>query len=938
VRKGGYMKILKYFMLCFILYFAFAFSNQIQAKANTEGSCNPDLVAPVISNTKDFILEQDQEEPDYLEGIEFTDNCGTVHYYVESRFVDLTTVGVYPLYYFASDNSGNSTSITVFVHVKYDITLPLLSGLEDKRFPAHTDLNDALFLEGVTANDNREGDITHMIQVDYTQVDTTKVGIYDVIYTVTDAHLNTRTETTQVEIYDEEAPIISIESPVFEVFNQEPDWFDYITVTDNLDTAPTITITHNDVNLNQIGTYTITYQAVDAEGNESTATMTVEVKDTTSPIVVVSDQAYEVFSEAPDWLSLIQISDNYDPNLIVEIDTSLVNFNVLGDYVVTVTATDQSQNTTTVSFTVTIEDTTGPRIEGHIPNQEVLSDEPDWLSFITVTDLYDQNPTIEITEFNVNLNMLGTYTITFKATDAEGNETFKTLTVIVEDTTKPTIQLPDSTPTIEVFDTLPDLLSYLTITDNFDSNPFIEIEHTIDRNTIGLYDVTITVTDGSGNTDTKIYQIQVVDTVKPEIILTHQFKHLIGDETPDYLQFIEITDNYDGIISVEKLTIHDSFVNLNQEGLYPITFEVMDSSGNYNYLSTKIEVYDETAPVISGMKDLIIPLNFTTINYLDGVTASDNILNDITNEIIVNDSHVQYSEAGSYFLNYIVIDLSNNVTIKTITVTVVEDTDAPTLSNTKDITIDVSDPEPNYLEGVVATDNLDEILFIHVDKTAVQLDVLGSYDIIYTTTDRSGNTTVMTQQVHVVDRVNPTLSGTKDTKVEVGGTVPNYLLGVTAADNYDTELEIVVDQSLVKYDTLGAYQITYTVTDSSGNATTAKQNVTIVDTTKPVLSGVKDMTITKGKTFDPKTGIRATDNYDPSVEITTSGDYNPKKVGTYTITVKASDASGNIATEAYQLTVEQNYTYFIWGASIAGAMILSGSIFFVVKKKKKQLQ
>ena len=55
-------------------------------------------------------------------------------------------------------------------------------------------------LEGVTATDEEDGDISGSIEVLNNEVDTTKVGIYEVTYKVTDSQGASTTKTIYVAV------------------------------------------------------------------------------------------------------------------------------------------------------------------------------------------------------------------------------------------------------------------------------------------------------------------------------------------------------------------------------------------------------------------------------------------------------------------------------------------------------------------------------------------------------------------------------------------------------------------------------------------------------------------------------------------------------------------------------------------------------------------
>ena len=107
---------------------------------------------------------------------------------------------------------------------------------------------------------------------------------------------------------------------------------------------------------------------------------------------------------------------------------------------------------------------------------------------------------------------------------------------------------------------------------------------------------------------------------------------------------------------------------------------------------------------------------------------------------------------------------------------------------------------------------------------------------------------------------------------------------------------------------LGVTTVTAKATDSLGNSASADFTVTVVDTTAPEISGVPaDMTLEATSaagaiaTWDTPT---ASDLVDDSVDVSCdadSGDTFP--LGETTVTVSATDANGNTATDSFTVTV-----------------------------------
>jgi hypothetical protein len=135
--------------------------------------------------------------------------------------------------------------------------------------------------------------------------------------------------------------------------------------------------------------------------------------------------------------------------------------------------------------------------------------------------------------------------------------------------------------------------------------------------------------------------------------------------------------------------------------------------------------------------------------------------------------------------------------------------------------------------------------------------------------------------------------------------------GATAEDNIDGDISgnIVVGGDDVDINTIGAYEITYNVSDAGGNAAVeATRTVNIVDstidTTPPLIELVGEPTInlTVGDSYLDQ-GATATDNVDATVTVIPAGVVDTDTPDTYTVTYNASDEAGNAATEVTRTVI-----------------------------------
>ncbi len=130
--------------------------------------------------------------------------------------------------------------------------------------------------------------------------------------------------------------------------------------------------------------------------------------------------------------------------------------------------------------------------------------------------------------------------------------------------------------------------------------------------------------------------------------------------------------------------------------------------------------------------------------------------------------------------------------------------------------------------------------------------------------------------------------------------------GVTATDNIDGDItaNVVVGGDTVDTNTADVYDVTYDVSDSTGNpAVQATRTVTVdaaPDTTPPVITllGNASVTVTVGSSYTDA-GATAMDNVDGdlSAGIVVNNPVDTNTVDTYTVTYNVSDAAGNPAAE-----------------------------------------
>ncbi|MCC3683042.1 putative Ig domain-containing protein, partial [Staphylococcus epidermidis] len=396
----------------------------------------------------------------------------------------------------------------------------------------------------------------------------------------------------------------------------------------------------------EVGSYDITVTTTDENGNSETTTFTIDVEDTTKPTVEdIANQTQEVNTEITP--ITIESEDNSGQAVTNKVEglpdgvtfdetTNTISGtpSKVGSYDIKVTTTDESGNSETTTFTIDVEDTTKPTVESVADQtQEVNTEitpitiESEDNSGQTVTNKVDGLPNGVTFDETTNTisgkpSEVGSYDITVTTTDESGNATETIFTIDVEDTTKPTVEsIANQTQEvnteiepikIEAIDN-----SGQAVTNKVDGLPdgvtFDETTNTISGipSEVGSYDIKVTTTDESGNSETTTFTIDVKDTTKPTV-------ESVADQTQEVNTEIEpikieakdnsgqaVTNKVDGL--PDGVTFDEATNTISgtpsEVGSYDVTVTTTDESGNSETTTFTIEVKDTTKPTVESVAD-----------------------------------------------------------------------------------------------------------------------------------------------------------------------------------------------------------------------------------------------------------------------------------------------------------------------------------------------
>ena len=117
--------------------------------------------------------------------------------------------------------------------------------------------------------------------------------------------------------------------------------------------------TSGSVNTNVVGNYVITYTATDLDGNTATATRTVNVVDTTAPVITITGDNPATTELGDTYTDAGATASDLSGDIEV-VSSGTVDTDTLGENTITYSATDASGNSAEVSRVVNVVDTTAP--------------------------------------------------------------------------------------------------------------------------------------------------------------------------------------------------------------------------------------------------------------------------------------------------------------------------------------------------------------------------------------------------------------------------------------------------------------------------------------------------------------------------------------------------------------------------------------------------
>ena len=678
----------------------------------------------------------------------------------------------------------------------------------------------------------------------------------------------------------------------------------------------------SDLGLNQV-TLTVT----DTSGNVDSCVATVTILDTLAPMFTCpADMTVSGCSgTVPDLIAGLTGMDNCGLVTFTQNPLPGVTFgpNANDSLFVIITATDGSGNTDTCSVELTIIDGTNPYFQ-NCPTDLTVCNDIDQCSaivnFSTPVAFDNCDDSLMVTQTRGMVSgstfIVGMPdTIEFMATDDDGNNITCSFIINVEDCQSPEAECQDIAVYLNASGAATIVAGDIDggSDDNCMLQTIVASQTAFDCSHLGLNQVILTVTDTSGNVDSCVATVTIIDTLAPMFTCPADLTVSgCSGTVPDLIAGLTGTDNC-GLVTFTQSPLPGVTFGPNANDSLNVIITAMDGSGNIDTCAVKLTIIDNGLPVFTNCPDTIRVCNDTDlcgakVNWFDP-TAVDNCDDTLTVVQTVGDPSGSLFPFGLTNITYSATDDNGN-TVTCDFVIMVMDCQIPTpICRDIEVYLDASGQAtiiPMDIDGG-SHDNCDTVM-LTISHSDFDCSHLGLNNITLTVADTSGNLDSCISSVTVIDTIVPTFVCPADVSIGgCSGTVPNLINGLIGQDNCGGL--VTFTQNPLPGVTFGpnandTINVVITAMDGSGNIDTCAVKVTIVDDGVPVFVNCPD-TISSCNDVD-QCGANvnwflpiAIDNCDDTLAVSLtaglpSGSFFP--VGTTVIQYTATDDDGNSST------------------------------------------
>ena len=840
-------KVLMYFLLTLLL--AIFFTSKISAQ-NTFITVNP---------LKDITLNCDEAIPSAAKPIATT-NCegeGVLKYALRESTQGLCPKVIIRLWTI-TDPCGNEATIKQKIYI-FDNTPPAIVGVPANVTVACTGVPT---IPTTVSTKDKCDDKTQFFVKDTKYAQTCNFN-YKIRrdFTAIDRCGNIQIQGQIITVQDNQAPVFTSALPNITVNCANVPVPTKPTVTDNCSSTSFISVflTENRASLGCKDSYTIkrTWTAKDQCGKTATLVQMITVKDNEAP--KLSTAPASVTLECNELVAApknMTATDNCDTQVDILFKSSIKYGTCSDNYqIIRVwTASDNCSNKSTVTQTITVKDSKAPTFSTNVQDLTVECSGSATSSLFSNTNMSakdncDPNVDISFSDENKTLGCSYILTRTYKATDNCNNVATKAQSITIKDSTPPTIANVPTDATLDcnaVF-----AAPLLSATDNCDSQVSVQfLEEKILGNCPSAYTLkrTWTATDKCGNKTVKTQNVVVNNTKAPILVGVPPNATINCNATAMIPAVVTAEGNCDKSVVVLMNEVNTP----NSPCGYTLkrTWTATDNCGNSSSKIQTITVIDTEAP-----KLLSVPTNITVecdaVPIAASPVASDNCDQNVDVKVVEVKALGNCPSAYTLTRTWTATDKCGNKSTKTQVVTVIDSKKPIILNVPNNVTIadcGILIPVSTDIKVEDACDTKPTLTFSENSNTTGTITVCDrKITRTWVATDACGNSTSASQIITIQDQKAPVFVGEINDVTINCNDIPPANPQPTVTDNCDKQVAIVFKETTETVNCNTLIKRTWSATDICGNTAVKVQNITMIDTIKPVFQPIiADVTVECG--------------------------------------------------------------------------------------------
>ncbi|MAL59007.1 MAG: hypothetical protein CMC14_03075 [Flavobacteriaceae bacterium] len=596
-----------------------------------------------------------------------------------------------------------------------------------------------------------------------------------------------------------------------------------------------------------VGVNNVVLTVIDSFGNSSICNATVTIEDVNDPTAFC--QNITVPLDANGMVTILPTDvDNISTDACgittrsLDIDT--FDCTNLGVNTVSLTVTDANGRQDTCTAQVTITDITPPNV---VCQNITIPLDASGMASITATQIDNGSTdacgiasrTLNVSSFTCN--DLGANSVTLTVTDNNGNSASCFAEVTIVDTTPPVANAMDITVFLNA-------TGEATIVggdvDNNSADNCGIASITVSPSSFDCSDtgspvlVTMTVTDGSGNSSNDTAMVTVVDDSPPTAVCTDITLPLdvtgIATLTPNLI------DGGSGVsCGAATLTIDTTSFDCSDIGPNTVTLTVANAAGATATCTAIVTVVDSTPPNVICQDVTVI---------LDGAGSGTITTSDIDNgttdacgiaSLSLNTTTFDCSDVGTNTVILTATDVNGNSSSCTAIVTVLDNINPSAICQNITVSLDASGVAtitPLQVDG--GSSDFCGIASRSIDISSFDCNDLGANTVALTVTDTSGNIATCNAIVTVQDVIPPTAVCQNITvQLDTSGSA---IITASDVDGGSTDAcgiaSTNISNTIFNCNNVGANSVILSVTDTSGNTSTCSATVTVQDLIPPTMS------------------------------------------------------------------------------------------------------